>query len=78
MRGETATQVETHSGYKADEYPRRFLAADGWLDVVEVEDRWYSPACSYFKVFAGDAGRYILRQDLHDGTWTARSLHGEY
>ncbi len=64
-------RVETHSGYKADEYPKRFWIGDSALDVVEVEDRWYSPGCSYFRVFAGDAARYLLRRDEKSGGWTA-------
>ncbi|MBD3392711.1 MAG: hypothetical protein GF418_11475 [Chitinivibrionales bacterium] len=67
-------QVETHSGYKADEYPMRFRTGDAVLDVIEIEDRWYGPGYAYFRIFASDAKRYMLRQSLEDRSWTAQAL----
>jgi hypothetical protein len=37
---------------------------DDLLTVIEVEDRWYGPGYAYFRVFADDARRYILREDI--------------
>ena len=71
MRGAV---VSTHSGYKADEYPVTFELDGVRRTVVDIEDRWYDPECSYFRVFADDAGRYILRQDSRTSQWTARPL----
>ncbi len=69
------SRVTTHSGYKADEYPKTFTVADkGVLTVVDVEDRWYSPGCSYFRVFADDTARYILRRDDESAEWTVQAL----
>jgi hypothetical protein len=62
-------RVETRSEYKADEYPRRFMMENSWLEVIEIEDRWYEPGRSYFRVFADDANRYILRQEVGTGNW---------
>jgi hypothetical protein len=67
-------RVETHSGYKADEYPVGFWINDQMFDVIDIEDRWYGPDCSYFKVFANDAKHYILRQDRKDGVWEVTPL----
>ena len=36
---------------------------------MDIEDRWYSPGSSYFKVFADDGKTYILKQNLEDGRW---------
>ena len=66
--------VTTHSGYKADEYPTAFTVAGGPRTVVDIEDRWYDPDCSYFRLFADDAERYILRQDRHTLSWTVKPL----
>ena len=62
-------RVETYSGYKADEYPKKFWLDDQILEVMDIEDRWYGPGYSYFKVFTNDAKRYILKQDLSSNPW---------
>ena len=67
-------RVSTHAGYKADEYPVSFVLGDTLHDVIEVEDRWYDPACACFRVFADDARRYLLRLDTANGDWTAQPL----
>jgi hypothetical protein len=61
--------VETYSGYKADEYPLRFRINDQDFEVIELEDRWYSPEYSYFRVFASDASHHIVRHDLREDSW---------
>jgi hypothetical protein len=64
------TDVVCHSGYKADEYPRSFTFEAQRLTVVDIEDRWYSPDCSWFRVFADDACRYLLRLEQAGNAWT--------
>ena len=71
---EKAVKVETYSGYKADEYPVRFWVDDLRIEVLEIEDRWYSPGFTYFKVFADDARHYILRRSTDDDIWIVRDL----
>jgi hypothetical protein len=61
--------VETYSGYKADEYPLRFSVDGLRFEVISIEDRWYSPECSYFKVFADDGNTYILRKLSGNNQW---------
>ena len=63
-------EVETYSGYKADERPVRFHLGDEWLAVVEVTDRWYDPDAVCFKVRAEDGNEYILRHREPEDTWT--------
>jgi len=64
-------RVETYCGYRADEYPRRFWIRDVCLEILEIEDRWYSPGFSYFKVFADNANHYILKRSTASNTWSA-------
>jgi hypothetical protein len=63
-------RVESHAGYRADEYPLRFVLRERPFEVVEVEDRWYSPATTYFRVRADDGNFYILRHDEGMDVWT--------
>lgn len=62
--------VETYSGYKTDEYPVKFSIGKKQLEIIDIEDRWYGPDYSYFKVFADDGKRYILKQNCKDSRWT--------
>jgi len=50
-------QVESYSGYRNDETPRRFLWNNRRYEIVEIIDRWYQasrdpavPTSDYFKV----------------------------
>ncbi len=63
-------KVECYAGYKADQHPLRFYLGDDWLTVQEVEDRWYSPYATYFRVRASDGNLYILRHDEDKDCWT--------
>ena len=42
--------VECHAGYRANERPMRMTLGEQILEIVEVEDRWYSPGETYFRV----------------------------
>jgi hypothetical protein len=65
-------QVETYSGYKADERPKAFSLGRQRLEVTEVTDQWYDPNSIYFRVSASDGNMYILRhnQDPSADSWT--------
>ena len=63
-------RVECYSGYRADERPLRFELCGRRFEVVEVEDRWYSPGVTYFRVRAGDGNYYVLRHDEGTDAWT--------
>jgi hypothetical protein len=67
---ERFVRVECHSGYKADERPVRVLFGEHALRVAEVEDRWYSPGATYFRVLAEDGDRYVLRHDEAQDRWS--------
>lgn len=61
--------VHTYSGYKADEYPLSVQIGDQCLSIIDIEDRWYSPDYSYFKIFTDNAKRYILKQCHKNRIW---------
>ncbi len=69
-------KVECHSGYKADEYPKRFYLDDYQFDVLEILDRWYQgenspdfPAANYFKIRTQNDKTFILKQEVQNGNW---------
>jgi hypothetical protein len=63
-------RVECHAGYRADEYPLRFILRGRLFEIIEVEDRWYSPGTIYFRVRAEDGNFYVLRHDEGMAVWT--------
>lgn len=69
--------VETYSGFKADERPLRLHLGGRTLEVAAVEDRWYSPGETYFRVLTDDGDRYILRHTEAQGIWTLSAFRAE-
>jgi hypothetical protein len=67
---EQFVRVECYSGYKAEERPVRILFEGHTLEIVEVEDRWYSPGATYFRVLAESGDLYILRHDDAQDVWS--------
>jgi hypothetical protein len=61
--------VDAYAGYKGEETPRAFTLDGRKLHVSEVVDRWYSQTHSYFRVYASDGQRYVLRFDLDEDCW---------
>jgi hypothetical protein len=45
--------VESYAGYKADERPLRLRLGEQTLEIVEVEDKWYAPGATYFRLPVG-------------------------
>ena len=66
----TNVVVKTYAGYKADERPVRLKLGEQVLEIVEVEDRWYSPGATYFRVLAESGDRYVLRRDDAQDAWS--------
>lgn len=67
---EQIVRVETYSGFKADERPLRLHLGERTLEVVAVEDRWYSPGESYFRVLTEDGDRYVLLHTEAQDVWS--------
>jgi len=61
-------RVECYSGFKADERPVRFFLGERGYQVLEIQDQWYGPESTYFKVRAEDGGFYILRNARSEQT----------
>jgi hypothetical protein len=63
-------EVECYAGYRADERPMRLKMGEQTLEVVEVEDRWYSPGETYFRVRVEGGDRYVLRHVEAQNVWS--------
>jgi hypothetical protein len=76
MQGRYRIRVESYSGYKAGERPLWFIVGSRRIEVVEVEDRWYSPDASWFRVRGDDGAVYVLRrqEDAQEEIWTLESF----
>jgi hypothetical protein len=62
-------RVECYSGYKADERPLRIWLRGKPLGVETVEDRWYSPGVTFFRVLVTGGDRYLLKRCEAQQTW---------
>jgi hypothetical protein len=69
-------EVEAYAGYKPDERPLRFGFGERKYEVVELLDKWYGPADTWFKVVADDGGVYILKLDANS-EWTLESFRAK-
>jgi hypothetical protein len=67
---EQLVRVECYSGHKAEERPLRILFGGQSLEIEEIEDRWYSPGATYFRVLAECGDRYVLRRDDAQDIWS--------
>lgn len=65
-------QVETYSGSRLHERPRRFTWGEEWLEVKAVLDRWADPQHLYFRVVAADARVYLLKYHRVADSWEAQ------
>ncbi len=63
-------RVECYSGFKADERPVKLYLGERALEIAAVEDRWYSPGASYFRVLTSDGDRYVLRHEEAQDVWS--------
>jgi hypothetical protein len=62
--------VKCYAGYRAHERPIRLTLDDQTLEIVEVEDRWYSPGETYFRVRVEGGDRYVLRYVEAQDVWS--------
>jgi hypothetical protein len=67
---EQIIHVECYSGYKAEEHPQRIVLRAQTLQVTEVEDRWYSPGATFFRVLVENGDRYVLKRDDTQNLWS--------
>lgn len=69
-RAGQVVRVECYSGHKAEERPVRILFEKQAFEIAEVEDRWYSPGATYFRVLTQCGDRYVLRHDDAQDVWS--------
>ena len=74
--GDKFLHVECYSGYKADERPIRIQLGEQMVEVAEVEDRWYSPGATYFRVLLANGERYVLRREDAQQVWSLEAFRG--
>ena len=67
---EPLVRVECYSGFKAEERPMRIVFDSQALEVKEVEDRWYSPGATFFRVLVEGGDRYVLKRDDAQDFWS--------
>ena len=71
---EKIVHVECYAGYKDDERPAKLQIGDEMVEVTEVEDRWYSPGATYFRVRLKNGERYIVRREDAQDVWTLEAF----
>ncbi len=62
-------RVETYSGARLHERPRRFWRGETRLEVKEVLASWQTPDYISFKVTADDGHTYLLHYHQVDDRW---------
>jgi hypothetical protein len=62
--------VESYAGYRADERPLRLRLEQEVLEIAEVEDRWYSPGETYFRIVVANGDHYVLRHLEAQDVWS--------
>ena len=72
-----SVKVESYSGYKADERPTRLKLGERTLEVDEVEDRWYAPGKTYFRVRVKGGDRYVLGHVDAQDVWRLEGYTSE-
>ena len=71
---EKLLRVECYAGYKGDERPVKLQLGGEMVEVADVEDRWYSPGATYFRVLLGNGERYVLRRENAQDVWTLEAF----
>ena len=69
-------EVECHSCFKADEYPKSFCRNNKRFEITGIIDRWYQgetnpewPVSNYFKVDTNNGRQFIIKHDLKNDLW---------
>jgi hypothetical protein len=71
---EKIVRVECYASYKADERPARVLLGRQMVEIAVVEDRWYSPGSTYFRILLSNGERYVLHRQEAQDVWTIEAF----
>jgi hypothetical protein len=63
-------RVECYAGYRGNQRPLRFTLGERILEILEIEDQWYSPDAIYFRIRAEDGNLYVIRHDETEDRWS--------
>lgn len=74
LSGAQPCQVDTYSGHRLHERPRRFTWQGQWLEVRRVLRRWQEPDNLSFLVTAADSRQFLLRYLRHQDDWEVLAL----
>jgi hypothetical protein len=69
-------QVETYSGARLHERPRRFTRGGEWLTVRRVVEQWREPQLLCFRVVAEDQRLYLLSYQVLQDAWEVELAEG--
>lgn len=75
--GELRVRVECYAGYKGDERPIRVHLGGRSREVVTIEDRWYSPGATFFRVVVDGGERYVLHHEEGQDFWSLSAFRAE-
>jgi hypothetical protein len=70
-------EVACYSGHKADERPIKFSLGNTVLFVDSIQDQWYGPADSYFRVLADDGNTYVIVHNETTDEWKLESFRAQ-
>jgi len=71
---EKLLRVEWYAGYKGDERPVKLQIDERMVEITEIEDRWYSPGATFFRVLLANGERYVLRREDGQDMWTLEAF----
>jgi hypothetical protein len=72
--GTMRVEVQSYSGFKANERPLQFCLNGRSYQVVQLCDQWLGPESSYFKVLADDRNFYIFEYKPASDAWNLASF----
>ena len=74
VRWSMKLRVECYAGHKADQRPVKFWLGDALHFIESIDDQWYGPEASYFRVQADDGNTYVLGHNETTDEWTLESF----
>jgi hypothetical protein len=66
---EDSLMIETYPGYKGEPTPRAFVCEGLRREVIHVADTWYTEHHCYFRLWADDGHRYVVRYEFETAQW---------
>ena len=71
---EKIVHVECYAGCKGDQRPIKLQIGNDMVEVVDVEDRWYSPGATFFRVLLANGEPYVVRREDAQDVWTLEAF----